>query len=582
MTVSRLVKVAPFQTSSPNQEFTNIVQRISISEGRQNYVDAPNPGSISIVINNDNNEAKQFDLGRPLTVIVDTYTLIWGFVQSITYNDSPGLLKGSTATIQCVDNIGKLGSARTVSKVIGALSSYDQLKTFNSVANGGSGPLGTISFNKPTGAAYSGISQSAQTYSGTALQYLQTSQQTENNLVYTQESYIYFPAFLDQILMFSTAIEFDSTGSSTKIAYEYIDRNFLDSELANSVTVTPSGLAAQTGTNDSSIAVYEQRDYSRSTYDASSSTALSTAVWLSNVLSDRSLQTFKIRFTIEAQPLATWQSFMSEFGQGRRIFKLNYRPAGSLANRYEWVAITAVEHELTPDKTVTTLTCHPANMYVPAVTGSGGSTSFSLVGRSRYNLIPNPSNQDGSRSGYLGSNFTLSNATYPYTFIGQTSVKGVVSAVGTQQIFINDAREPSSAKTVVESSTAYVFSAYIYVPTTNTADTQWVVTCEEQTVAGVSTAYNVGTNTTIKRGVWTRLSVSFTTTSTTKRVLNVVKSVDTLAVGQEVYIHNIMLEPTSTLEEFFDGNMRPAEFIGTANDSISVLDSNYFRFGRTV
>jgi len=572
-------------TSDPRISFTRWVLNATYSFGQTTFTDTPSPGQATIVINNDNNQAKAFDLGTAITITVNGYSGMLCFVDSVSYSDAHGSLKGATATLNCTGVLGRIGKSRVTSKAITQTSTEQQLEQFN-----GSIPS-LIKFARPASAYAYGIAQGAQTYTGTVLQYLQTTQQTEANLVRAGVGYIFFPSYIDHVYWFSGVPEtLTPDASTTNIVYESIDRNYLDSELANSVTVTPAGLSGQVGTNSTSIANYDQRDYSRGTYDYATATALSTANWLASILSDRAVQIFTVSFTAEAQDSAAFAEFLN-YGvlNNSPGIKLFYRTAGSSDLKYEWVFVANIECNATPSTTVFTLTCMPANMFCPFVVGLGGSDNYAKLGVSRYNLLPNPS-AETDVLGYTGTKFSVamnySDGTYPTNidgiFIGYGSCLGTVST-GTagQWIQVGDKNEPNK-RVVVLASTTYTFSAYIYTPTSNTANTNWRVTANGYTIANAATTSAVGTTTTVTRGVFTRLSVTYTTSSTTVRVALLVESTSTLAVGQTVYIDNCMLETGSTLNEYFDGSLRPAEWVGTKNDSASVLDSNYFRYGRTV
>jgi hypothetical protein len=559
----------------PIIEFSDIVKSFSCQIGRTNYTDPVGAGSASIVINNDNNEAKRFDLGTGIEIAVNGFLLSYFYVDSITYEDQRGLKGGATATLQCTGIIGFLGRIKVTSKAIAATSTYQQLESFNSAYYSGSGPLGyNLAFQRLPGPSFYGVAQGAQTYTGTILQYLQTTQATENNLVSVAGSYIWFPSFIDHASYFpsTTEVTFDRTKSASTIAYESIERNYLDSELANRVTVTPAGLSGQTASASSSVTTYGSREYSRGTYDFATSTALSNATWLANVMSDRAVQIFTISFTYEAQDVDALALFTGTIAGGTKMgFKLSYRPAGSLITQYEWCFIANAQWDSTPEKTVCTLTLHPANMYMPQLSGYGGGDSYAVIGTSRYNLLPTPS---GLSSDWVGNKFTLASADPPFTFNSPTSVKGTVNT-GTagQSILIGDQTE-LNGHMVVKPSTAYTFSAYVYTPTTNTANTVWRVVTLGKTIAGVDTTATASANTTLTRGSWTRLSFTYTTTATTVRMAIYVESMSTLAVGQVVYVDDCLLEEGSVLDEYFDGTTRPAEG--------NVLNKNYWRLGRTV
>ena len=553
----------------------------SYSWGQTNFTDTPGPGQMSIVINNDDNRAKMFDIGVGISMNsmgVD----FQGIVESIDLNDAQGSLKGATATLNLIGTIGRLGKIKVTNKAITSTSTYQQLNQFNGAPLGGN-----IFFYRPVSASFYGVTQGAQTYTGTILQYLQTTQQTEGNLVRSSNEFIWFVSHIDHALYFSSTVTSLSPNSSdTEIAYESIERNYLDSELANYVTVTPAGLSGQVGTNSTSVTSYDQREYSRGTYDWATATALSHATWIANILSDRAVQIFTVTFTLEAQNQTAWYDWYGTITAGSAATKLYYKSAGSSDLKYEWVFVTHVQCNATPEKTVFTLTCMPANMFMPAANGYSGSDSYALLGKTRYNLVFDPTLRDSISN--IGTKFTLttnyadSYGNYLYVLFGYTSLKGTISTGTAGQSITLFGDDPVTRYFKVKPNTTYTFSIYVITPATNTANTQWRVRVQGQSIAGVNTTSTNGTTTTLVRDKWTRLSVTHTTAATTNRLGLIVESVSTLAVGQVVYVANALFEESSTVNEYFDGSQRPATWISTAYVSPSVLEYNYFRYGRTV
>ena len=573
--------------------FDSIVQSFSFNNGRRNYVDSWNPGSATIVINNDENQAKQFDLGTGVMVEFSTTWRVQLYVDSVDYDDTPGLLGGATAIIQLSPASSRLNITAT-SKSILQQSGMLNLIRFNSPlmpTDSGTGPLPRlVAFKFLNGAAvYGGMTQGAQTYTGTVLQYLQTTQQTDNTHIWTtgqgvasDGEYIFCPGAFDLFGYVSTAnLSFNSVSSSADIAYESIHRNYLDSELANTVTVTPRGLSAQLSTNTDSVATYNTREYSRSTYDFATATALSTAEWLATVMSDRAVQVFTISFTAEAQNATAYSTLLTELQKPRLVFQIKYRPAGSYLTQTEWVMITALEINATPDKTVFTVTLHPFNMYFPLLNAqtSIGSTSFNLIGKSRYNLFPNPSAESGTEGFNNFSGATVGIGLDPFTYMGRRSCKATATSTS-MVIKIGDQRE-ANANMFVKSSTTYTYSLYVFVPTSNASDAVMRLEIQGYNISAASTTALQATPVNIQRGKWTRLSLTYTGNSVTVRIACYLRSISGVAVGESMYVDNCMLEESSVLDEYFDGATRPAEWTGLVNDSASVLDSEYFRFGRT-
>lgn len=127
----------------------------------------------------------------------------------------------------------------------------------------------------------------------------------------------------------------------------------------------------------------------------------------------------------------------------------------------------------------------------------------------------------------------------------------------------------------VTAGQTYTFSAYIYLPSTNTADSTWRAQLYFWNGTGYTSPFS-GTTTTITRGNWTRLSVSATVPSGYYKALPRILSTTFLAVGQVAYVDAWLLETGSTLLPYFDGTyagtytgytLTSQQWNGTANAS---------------
>lgn len=584
---------APQGSATFYAEFTSIVQSASFDNGKRLYSDSVGLPSASIVIRNDNNEAKRFEIGTWIKIEMTANAgagsqMLFGFlVESISYNDTPGLLAGSTATLELISVVSRLGRMNVTNMVFASAETFTQLNQFNSssgvrtIASGGSTMDDYMTFSRPVGYSDNGLTLGGRTYSGTILQFLQTAVATENSHVHAMYPVMIVPSFVDHDRYFSTAsLTFNRTVSSTSIGYEQLSRDFFDSELANQVTVTPAGLSGQTQSNATSMALYDARSYSRGTFDNATATALGLAGWLANAMSDRAVQIYTIRFTAEAQDQTALGTLFLELYSNRIGFQLVTRPPGSTNTIQEWVFVVGMRIEMTPDRSIIEMTLHPANLYCPAKIGSS-FTQITETGTSRTNLLPNPSAEDNT-TGWTGTNATISSGTYPFTFIGTRSVKATISAVSaTQNVSVGDG-DDLDQRLVVLPSQQYIFSAYVYIPTTNTADSNFRIAITGYDITGAATTGSFSSFVTLVRGTWNRLSVTYTTSSTTVRLLGFVQALSNLAVGQVFYVDNAMIERGSTLGEYFDGSMRPAEWLGTRNNSASLLEYGYYRLGRNV
>jgi hypothetical protein len=129
---------------------------------------------------------------------------------------------------------------------------------------------------------------------------------------------------------------------------------------------------------------------------------------------------------------------------------------------------------------------------------------------------------------------------------------------------------------LVTTGLTYTYSCWVYLPATNTADVTLNLLVYGWNGTGYSGATFLETKL-VTRGVWTRLSGSFTSLNGTSgaatnalfRVLNQ----NSWAAGQEMYIDGAMLEQTSTLNDYFDGSFAGSSWTGTPNASTSFTPS---------
>jgi hypothetical protein len=161
----------------------------------------------------------------------------------------------------------------------------------------------------------------------------------------------------------------------------------------------------------------------------------------------------------------------------------------------------------------------------------------------RTNLVTNPSFETNI-TGWVGLLDTPEQSS-TYSFVGTKSLKMNPVESGDYVSFSN---------IPVTAGEVYTVSAYIYTDTSKSVNI--AVTGGDSTV-------------TIPAGVWTRISASstipeFTTTAT---VFITSFSDDTIPF----YIDAVMLEQSSTLNEYFDGSTAGASWTGTAHASTSTL-----------
>jgi hypothetical protein len=152
------------------------------------------------------------------------------------------------------------------------------------------------------------------------------------------------------------------TYSNTTIGYDSFSRsNFMDF-FANSVSVTPAGLATQTATNAYSYSTYGEYSYSRSTIDATTAQGLALAKNLAQKLSDQIAVQFTISFTLENQNSTAADKMLSGVISAR-VLDVVYRVPGSGTDTTTTCVIEGASYSFRPKQTRFTFNLTPLAVY---------------------------------------------------------------------------------------------------------------------------------------------------------------------------------------------------------------------------
>ena len=197
----------------------------------------------------------------------------------------------------------------------------------------------------------------------------------------------------------------------------------------------------------------------------------------------------------------------------------------------------------------------------PGASWTGATNNSTSTLPARVNLIPNPS-FESTTTGWAGNNTTLS-VSSSFQYIGSSSLQGAIATTGINR-FID------KSIVTVTGSTAYSYSCWVYLPATNTADTTWKLQVYEWNGTSYTVLNNLQTAT-IVRGVWTRLSGSFTSAATTIAVQPRLIHEPSINAGQLIYLDAAMLEQSNTVNDYFDGSTNDeTSWVGTVNNSASI------------
>ena len=346
-------------------DFTNSVLSASITQGRQKYLDPYSGGSISITINNNANLAANFTFNTQILVnnnlTTGDYVELF-VVQEITFNDYPGNVGLSTATIFAVDALGRAGRIQATDKNLTQTNTLNQVEQFNF-----STLPSDLVINTPYGGGES--IASAQTYTGTVLNQINTTNATERGIfttssigsLTTQRIYCF-----ERVNPYMTlgAYSFGRNTSSSVIAYHSFNRYQNGLSFINTATISPLGLSSETRTNSSSITSFGPTFYSASTVDYNATQAQGNGDWIVNSFSDPASERFELEFTDRAQNSVAYDLFSSFFfAPINLLYAVAYRVPGAGSDTTVNLVREGWQINITPSETSYRLFFSPLTYY---------------------------------------------------------------------------------------------------------------------------------------------------------------------------------------------------------------------------
>jgi hypothetical protein len=346
-------------------DFTNSVLSASITQGRQKYLDSYSGGSISITINNNANLAANFTFNTKILVYnnlatADYYDLF--VVQEITFDDYPGNVGLSTATILAVDALGRAGRIQATNKNLTQANTLNQLDQFNYTTL-----PSDIVFSTSFGGGES--IASAQTYTGTVLNQINNINATERGIFTTsalgsfttQRIYAF-----ERVNPYMTlgSYSFGRNTSSSVIAYNSFKRYQNGLSFINTATISPLGLSSETRTNSSSITTFGPTFYSASTVDYNATQAQGNGDWIVNSFSDPASLRFELEFTDRSQNSVAYDLFSSFFfAPDELLYAVAYREPGAGSDTTVNLVREGWQINITPSETSYRLFFSPLTYY---------------------------------------------------------------------------------------------------------------------------------------------------------------------------------------------------------------------------
>jgi hypothetical protein len=358
--------------------FTSRVLSLSITGGREQYLDTYSGGQCVITIENNDNIAATIDYGKRLSVNA-TYgggafsCAFW--VQKIDYDDHPGNTGLSTATLTCADWISRAGRIQATNFVLPETTTANQLDDFYS-EDIVPADMAIVSFGSLSTA-------SATTYTGTVANYLNLLVATERGYCFLSEGALYFIGrdYVSSLAPIATTI--GRIPSTTRIAYQQFKRISAGFEFINTATVSPNGLASQTSINATAVSTYGPAFYSSSTVDYNTTQASGNADWIVNSFSDPRQERFTCSFSDVAQNGTALASWLSQcFLSNNRTVNFEYRPPGFVSDLSQNLVMEGYRINVTPEQTTFDLSFSPLTYYQFFTLDSSvlGKLNFSRLG----------------------------------------------------------------------------------------------------------------------------------------------------------------------------------------------------------
>lgn len=345
------------------EDYSNRMLSMSITGGREKYLDTYSGGSCRLTINNASNfaaNARYGDLIQVTSVPIGANAIVnYFWIQEITYEDYPGNIGLNTATITAVDFMSRAGRITANAYAIPQLPTLNQAEKFNASQGG---PLPSDMVVGGYG-PNSGSIASATTYTGSVNNYLNLLVTTERGYL-IERGLLYFISRTDAASLVPIATTIGRTTSTTQIAYQQFERIQNGTQFINTATISPEGLAAQTAVNTSSVTTYGAASYSSSTVDYNTTQGLGNANWIVNNFSEPSSLRFACSFSDVAQNATALTSWVGQFWglAASRCINLLYQVPGGSSVTVASI-MEGFEINVTPDQTNFRLTFSPLQYY---------------------------------------------------------------------------------------------------------------------------------------------------------------------------------------------------------------------------
>jgi len=326
--------------------FTTKVLSASYNTGRESQYDTYSPGGLTFTIDNSTNYVTNFNLADKITLRDKVpISSFWQdfYISSIDLNDAGGNGEGSTATITCVDVLGRLGRVQMFNKVIATNPTMTQLQT-------------AFTAEMPPGTSITAVSpgnsdaSNSAAFSSTILDRINSNITTEQGTLYQQVGSVLLNG--RSTVIQPSGISFNrSTAGGNEIVYTNLIRKMLGDNYINSFTVTPENYAAQNAFNTAGQTLYGTYSSELASVDNSTGQALALAQWMVYSRDDPEALSFTLEFSDIYQDTS---DFMIAVQTANQSYTINYFNPGSNTPQTKEQILQGFQMQMTPEETVFT------------------------------------------------------------------------------------------------------------------------------------------------------------------------------------------------------------------------------------
>ena len=281
-----------------------------------------------------------------------SYSLGSFYVQEWNYK-SPTGFDPAYVTLNCVDGF-QLLNLTTLTTVSGGTAGQTTAQRVTSLLDAGDWPGGMRDISTTVTTTVQADSGNSRSLLGA----LQEIEQTETGALYVdQRGFVKFMSRSDIITASgSTLTKFSDVNGSGDITYQNVEFDISDFQMINKVTVTPSGLTAQTASDTASIDDYFQHSRVRSGLMQTEADALSQAQMIIASRKEQGVDIQLNSLTVDAysQDDAARTTAALELDIFDPIEVTQTLPAGNVVSDS---VIAGVQYQITPNSFLVTFSC---------------------------------------------------------------------------------------------------------------------------------------------------------------------------------------------------------------------------------